>query len=280
MQRCDRCLATRRSASRTAAAIPSLPTSCWKALTSGRTAATPTRPWTPIGRTRTSEHSAVAPRSQARSRWRTGPWPCPTGPTARTPRRRAAAGSRAAASRSVPPVPTTSAPSSSSASTMNGGRWNISSNASAGRPGIRKRIRRPSIPAVVEADSPGGLPQPLGGGGALAPVGDPHRGLGEPVIELGLHWDRAVAQRTHIVLIDALDHTARSSKTPSTPIRFPAAARARRRDPNEPVPSVGPHKVVRAQHDLRGLRCTRGFVQRAGSKRRTVPHASGAAPRT
>ena len=46
-----------RSASRTAASIPSLPTSCRNALTSGRTAATPSRPG--------ADRLAPAPRSRA-----------------------------------------------------------------------------------------------------------------------------------------------------------------------------------------------------------------------
>ena len=50
-----------RSAARTAASIPSLPTRLPNAPTSGRTAATPILPWAPIASTRTSDWSAARP---------------------------------------------------------------------------------------------------------------------------------------------------------------------------------------------------------------------------
>ena len=217
-----------RSARRTAAAIPSLPTSCWKALTSGRTAATPTRPWTPIA----SHPHLGAQRGPLR-----GARLDPDGEQHLGGARLVPAAvflGRAQLRVVAAQRPDPSHQSRESAPSCILGQHDerrrvehLVERDPRGQAGDPQADQASEHPGVVEADSPRGLPQPLGGGGALAPVGDPHRGLGEPVIELRLHWGRAVAQCTHIVLIDALDHTARSSKTPSTPIRFPAPARAR-----------------------------------------------------
>ena len=88
---------------------------------------------------------------------------------------------------------------------MNGGARNSSSNVmSAASPGIRHRTIRPSRRASARLDLAARRPQALGRRVALAAVGDAHRWLRQPVVEVG----HALGQ--HVTSDDAAAGAVRS----------------------------------------------------------------------